>query len=363
MFKKKKLPTVKNLHCLNCEFPFTGHEVYCPNCGQKNTTGKVTFGNFIREVFAGFFSWDAKFWRTLFPLLTKPGKVSRDYAEGKRARYTNPFRFYLTASVIFFLIVSAKKTHRNYKELVNPENQKTSVEVLQEKARKDSIQQAVIKDLDSISQKVGTITTSTKDSTNTKELIRDLNISFKDTDQLIDFLEFQKNHETFSTDEALDSLGSEKTFWNRFWYSKTKTVNKLISDKDENERLKQHLSSYFPITILLILPILALFLKLLYIRRNFSYIEHLIFSFNIQTVTFILASFLLLISFFTNVKSGTILSISIGIMLIYLYIAMFNFYRQKWFKTLMKFLLINLIFFIVFAGAFSLMSLISFMSY
>ncbi|WP_420793206.1 DUF3667 domain-containing protein [Polaribacter ponticola] len=58
----------------------------------------------MHEVFNGLFNFDAKFWNTIIPLLINPGKVSRDYIDGKRQRYTNPFRFYLTVSIIFFYL-------------------------------------------------------------------------------------------------------------------------------------------------------------------------------------------------------------------------------------------------------------------
>lgn len=59
-------------------------------------------------MFNGVFNFDAKFWKTLIPLLTNPGKVSKDYKEGKRSRYSNPFRFYITVSIISFLILGLK---------------------------------------------------------------------------------------------------------------------------------------------------------------------------------------------------------------------------------------------------------------
>ena len=63
------------------------------------------------------FSLDTKFWRTLIPLLISPGKVSKDYIEGKRVRYTNPFRFYLATTIIFFLILGAINSYDHFERL------------------------------------------------------------------------------------------------------------------------------------------------------------------------------------------------------------------------------------------------------
>ena len=102
---KSKVKKIENEACLNCGQPFSGHEKFCSYCGQKNTNKKLTFGTFINNLVSGFFSYDSRFWSTFIPLLTKPGKVSKDYIEGKRARFVNPFQLYLNISIIFFLVL------------------------------------------------------------------------------------------------------------------------------------------------------------------------------------------------------------------------------------------------------------------
>ena len=98
---------------MNCGHPFNGQDKFYPDCGQANKGDEITFKNFIHEVF----NFDAKFWTTIIPLLTNPGKVSRDYADGKRQRYTNPFRFYLTVSIVCFLLIGLYNTREKYESL------------------------------------------------------------------------------------------------------------------------------------------------------------------------------------------------------------------------------------------------------
>ena len=104
-FKQKKVIQKKGLECLNCGQPFIGNENFCSYCGQKNTTKKLSFTYFISNIFSGFTSYDSRFWKTFIPLLTKPGKVSKDYVEGKRARFVNPFQLYLNVSIILLFIL------------------------------------------------------------------------------------------------------------------------------------------------------------------------------------------------------------------------------------------------------------------
>ncbi len=93
----------RSTECLNCHHPLDISDEFCPNCGQLNSTKKLAFNDFFNEFFAGIFAYDSRFYRTLGVLLFKPGKISKDYIEGKRVRYANPYRFYLSASIFFSL--------------------------------------------------------------------------------------------------------------------------------------------------------------------------------------------------------------------------------------------------------------------
>jgi len=95
----------KGLECLNCGQPLLKEENFCSYCGQKNTTDRLSFNNFMNSLFSGFFAYDSRFWRTFIPLLIKPGKVAKEYISGKREKYVNPFQLYLHVSIIFFLIL------------------------------------------------------------------------------------------------------------------------------------------------------------------------------------------------------------------------------------------------------------------
>mgnify|MGYP001011214567 CR=1 FL=1 len=72
----------KGLECLNCGQPLLKNENFCSYCGQKNVTNKLSLSSFINSLFEGFLSYDSRFWNTFLLLLTKPGKVSKDYVEG-----------------------------------------------------------------------------------------------------------------------------------------------------------------------------------------------------------------------------------------------------------------------------------------
>ncbi|NJN50307.1 MAG: hypothetical protein HC798_04070 [Polaribacter sp.] len=140
-------------------------------------------------------------------------------------------------------------------------------------------------------------------------------------------------------DEALDSLGYEHTFWNRFWYDRGKSLNDLVKTKDGRKQFINQAFSYGSVALFIFLPFFTLFLKLFYIRRSYTYVDHLVFVFHSQTVFFMLLSIFFIIDMITNNGHFEIFTI---LFLTYLFIAMKNFYNQGYLKTILKFLLVNI---------------------
>ncbi len=89
--------------CSNCGADTV--EKYCPNCGQLNKNFHRPLVKLIGEIVAETFSFDGRLARTLPALMISPGKVTKAYLEGKRAAYVPPFRLYLIASLVFFGVV------------------------------------------------------------------------------------------------------------------------------------------------------------------------------------------------------------------------------------------------------------------
>ncbi|CAM1367645.1 DUF3667 domain-containing protein [Tenacibaculum xiamenense] len=352
MIKKNKALKVKDPNCLNCGYPFSGHEKFCPECGQDNKGSKITFANFMTEMFRGFFSWDAKFWRTLFPLLVSPGKVSADYISGKRNRYSNPFRFYLTISVLFFLLLSINETYKKFNELNSAEtNDKQTFNInLNPNINKDSLTQAIVRDIEN--QKYIPVSKQTtkeiKDTLKQADSItRNVSNSsgiFTSSKFMENMLQYSKYNPEVSTDQALKNIGLETNFTNRFWYTRAKKINKITTDKDERRNLFQQIISMGSISLFILLPLFTLCLKLIYIRRKYTYVEHLIFVFHVQTVFFLLLTIFLLISMASSSELEDISYIFLILFGIYLYLAMKRFYKQGYFKTFFKYIIANFFF-------------------
>jgi hypothetical protein len=103
-----------------------------------------------------------------------------------------------------------------------------------------------------------------------------------------------------------------------------------------------------PYLLFISLPIFALILKLLYIRRRqFYYVDHAIFSIHHYIFSFIILLAIFLLGAAKQNYGVHWLRVAQVILIIvwpiYLYIAMLNFYKQGWFKTFIKFSLLNLL--------------------
>jgi len=90
--------------CRNCgALPPEGAH-YCPVCGQEMALHPPTFAEFVHEFIGHYIALEGALWRTLGLLLFKPGRLTREYLEGRRRKYVFPLRLYLTISFVFFIV-------------------------------------------------------------------------------------------------------------------------------------------------------------------------------------------------------------------------------------------------------------------
>ncbi|WP_026914361.1 DUF3667 domain-containing protein [Christiangramia portivictoriae] len=343
-------------YCLNCELPLDKNDRYCPNCGQLNTTKKLSFSDLFNEFFSGVFAYDSRFQRTLRVLLFKPGKISKDYVEGKRTRYANPFRFYLSVSIIFFLIFSLSlDPEKSFGKQDRDENLLSKLERKElSEASMDSINKVLTSEdigLDSIQNNVLT-ETYTEKMVSQPEL-DSMNFFNAFTRKADLYYAFQDETGIFTASRALDSLQHNPSNYNLWLYKKAVDAGTFSKDP---ELFINYFIGKLPFIIFIFLPIFALFIWLLYLRRDFNYMEHLIFAFHVQTVFFVLYSFALILEIVF--KWELLTTLANFIFLFYLYKAMRFFYAQGRVKTILKFLSLNLIFFTLatFAAIISLLA-------
>lgn len=91
--------------CRNCGAVVT--ERYCTHCGQLAASFHRPIATLIGETIGDTFTLDGRLARTVPVLLFRPGRLTKNYTAGQRARYVPPFRLFLLASLLFYLVLFA----------------------------------------------------------------------------------------------------------------------------------------------------------------------------------------------------------------------------------------------------------------
>ena len=159
------------------------------------------------------------------------------------------------------------------------------------------------------------------------------------------FMDYQKDYPDESAARSLEKLGFKTNYWNAFLFSKSKEWGDAFGDEHYWEEFIDRVLSRISIALFFLLPIFTLIVSLLYIRRKFNYTENLVFVFHVQTVFFLLLLVFMIVDRITD--SNIAIVIFLLTFMIYLYLAMRKFYGQGWFKTFIKYILLNTAFMVL----------------
>ena len=89
--------------CRNCGAALAGD--FCHVCGQSAQSVRRPFWSLLGESVETLFAIDGRIARTLPDLIFRPGRMTRAYLDGQRARFIPPFRLYVLASLLFFILL------------------------------------------------------------------------------------------------------------------------------------------------------------------------------------------------------------------------------------------------------------------
>jgi Protein of unknown function (DUF3667) len=335
-------PERKEKNCLNCGTSLYGR--FCHICGQENLEPRESFWHLVSHFFNDITHFDGKFFTTLKDLLFKPGFLSREYIAGRRASYLNPIRMYVFTSAIFFLLFFSFFYSEADTEVTSTINGKTI---------------AQINAMDSAA--FATFTAHINRDDDDKPglpMTREVFDKFKDSVTTYSGIHILTG-QGFRSKGQYDSLlasGARKDNWieRQFTYKEIAINEKYHHNpKEIGKAFQESILHSIPQMLFISLPLLALILKLLYIRRRkeFYYVSHGIFSLHLYIFLFINMLLLFSMSKLNHALHwklisfiSTLLTISL---FVYTYLALKNFYKQRWLKTFFKLLLIFILFAIV----------------
>ncbi len=279
-------------NCLNCGAHLTGQ--YCGQCGQRAIGRFISIWQLLRDAFGDLFELDSRLWRTMLPLLIRPGLLTKDYLEGRRARYMPPFRMYLVLSVFFFVVA-----------FFNPRD-----------------------DLAIFYEPVVAPTV---------EVIPEEEVSAED--------EPEEEDSNFLNDCSIGELDLDlESGWlkRRMTPERLKEVCKRVQAVGETG-LKKAVLENIPAALIVLLPIMAFVLKLLYPLSRRYYVEHLLFFVHFHSFVFFILTLQILftrlgewLGFVETLFSLIVIAATLYIP-VYLFVAMRRVYGQGRALTVVKY--------------------------
>jgi hypothetical protein len=242
------------------------------------------------EFFSGLISYDSRFRKTVSALVLRPGKLSKEYIQGKRIKYVNPFRFFISTAIIFFIAIS----------WINRDNLKEF---------KDTSREEQIDNNENFNYE----------------------FDFEENSPAFKIANFIRANPRTNYIDTVDSLGIEETIINQLKFNFLFGYARL---KESPIGFLNFLLPKLPFFLFFFIPIFTIFNSLLYIRRKIPYTHHLIFNYNQQTV------FLILLFLAITLSSASLWFLVLYVF--YLYKSMRKFYNQSIIKTMSKqFIIIN----------------------
>lgn len=288
--------------CLNCGDPTVGY--FCPHCGQRKVDVRVSLRRMMMEVLDDQLSVNSTLPRTLGALFFRPGHLTKEYVQGRVVRYIPPFRLYLVSSLLFFILLP-----------LVPGMDELNVSI-QDEARADSVRIAA--EVDSV-------------------LLARARATGQDTTQFVKTLtEARRTGAQMSI-----NFGPEpdkvwkvlRPFAARMEEAETRLNS--MRPREAIRTLKDAFMDNAPTGIFLIMPLFALILKLLYLRRKRFYVEHFVFALHVHSFAFLLLTIIML------AQSGWVFAVLGTWFLVALYIAMKRTYGQGYIRTFFKYVLLG----------------------
>jgi hypothetical protein len=332
-------PLPQTLVCGNCGATLTGE--YCAACGQRHEPHVHTVAHFAGEAFESITHADSRVWRTLWFLLAKPGRLTCEFFDGRRAQYLPPFRLYLVISVLFFLVMGVPQ---------DAQIVRVQAEIGPTTERAAALEE-VAKGLDTPSDDPATDTAKRAAAVALrKEAAREVASAAaaqtaakpaqpgSAANAAAPAAAKEENGVTEGVRDFCDQFRNQAPSDNASRNNLRDRCRKLAVDGGRS--LAASIVQNLPRAMFIFLPLFAFFMKLMYWRPRRYYVEHLLFLVHNHAFVFLVLALLLLIGRIPYVADyvGWLWFAAIVYMIWYIFRGMRNVYRQGRGLTFAKYL-------------------------
>ncbi|MDF2380664.1 DUF3667 domain-containing protein [Nostoc ellipsosporum NOK] len=291
---------------------------------------------------ADIFHFEGKFFKTTGLLIRKPGFLTAEYMRGRRMRYLHPVRMYLLTSAVFFLIYfTFFAGHGSFINIGSGKLETTDRLELAEGYRQlyqADTSRADLKENIALLEDTSRVITS--------EELRNAIVKLRNEGMSYGI----KKYKTVANYDSIQASlpRSKRDNWlERVFNRKFISLNEKYGDDPEvlTEKISSEVLHRVPYMLFVSLPLFMLILKLVYIRRKqFTLVDHGIFTLHFYIFCFVLLFFVELVSSFRHITGWDFLGYITLVLylsaIFYLLKAMRNFYGQSWIKTTGKFILV-----------------------
>lgn len=329
--ESRELPAGEMPVCLNCGAHLRGQ--YCGHCGQRGSNRLISLWELLRDAFGDLLELDSRLWRTLVPLTIRPGSLTYDYLQGRRVRYMPPFRMYLVLSLLFFLVAffDPRESLGIFYEAQTVEEDAASE---QDEAAK--LADEVRRDLAA----EGIIAGTPPEPPETGE---------DEEGGLSVRINGEGPPEADCQIDEFDINGPE-------WLKRRLTPERLVQiceniKRDNGHQFVRNLYDNIPIALIVLLPIMAFVLKLLYPLSRRYYVEHLLFFVHFHAFLFLILTLQILVGRLnallpTPEAVGTLIIVAASFYVpVYLFVAMRRVYGQGRLVTAFKYVILSVSYF------------------
>ena len=265
-------PVTSGQPCENCGTVVPDR--FCSACGQLASSFHRPVWELVTESVADMFALDGRLLRSLPLLMFRPGRMTRNYLDGKRARYVPPFRMFLLASVIFFLTIFTMNDQQHWFEGWHFEAPTGGGTDFSLSAPEEAASPSPADQLDSESV--------------TADASLPTGIKFSDIMLAEGTIDREKLHAMIRQQAREDITPAELQ-------AGLLAADKAAKVYENQDRFGVRLRQWAPRFSLLFLPVFALLLTFMYVWRRKTYVfDHLVAGLHFQTFLYILGTTLLL---------------------------------------------------------------------
>ena len=368
-------PVATGAACQNCGAILLGEHCYA--CGQPVKGLVRHFGSILGDFFDTVLNIDSRVFRTLGPLLLKPGYLSNEYFEGRRVRYVSPVRLFVFLSIVTFFIAALAVDFGDANvNFANQDNDSiaSATTVAEVEKRRDAALAGLGEarreagDAPGAGAGLGAAERAVRDTAETRiNQLREAAAKGEPppapSHDGLRFNELPWNAETNPVE--VDWLpGFANAALNRLIGRANANVARFQQDPN---LFKDAAFSVVPTTLFVLLPLFALMLKLAYVFKRRLYMEHLIVALHSHAFLCLAVLLLVLLAMAEDAVAGRVAVVGALDLLeaalliwipLYLLLMQKRVYRQGWLMTLLKYFVLGVCYTVLisFGAAFTMLA-------